>query len=169
MKYSGLAIIGLLALMTGVACIMPGLRPIGASMAMSDSELNWRESSGPNGERDPVALPLYEAIFARDKDKVAALLDHGASPNALLYPGRWSPLMLAISYNDHDIVHLLVKCGANVNYISDDPATGTPLAAALSYGRFYTVEHPNVSLADDMFSDSGFDANAYHPDFSLFY
>jgi hypothetical protein len=63
---------------------------------------------------------------------------------------------------------LLVKHGANINYVSNDPATGTPLAAALEFGRFYNVEPPNDYLADSMFFDTG-STDDYRPDFSIFY
>lgn len=127
-----------------------------------DTALFWREASGPHGERDPAALPLYEAVFAHDQRRVASLLDHGALPNALLYPGRWSPLMVAVVYNDHQTARLLVKHGADINYVSNDPATGTPLAAALSYGRFYTVENPDFSMFHYLLN-SGADMNVeYH-------
>jgi ankyrin repeat protein len=142
-----------MGLVAGVAALMPNLPSQGAwAMGRAESEqyidtaLFWRESSGPRGERNPTALPLYEAVFAHDARQVRSLLDRGASPNALLYPGGWSALMVAIAYNDHAVARLLVKHGADLNYVSNDPATGTPLAVALSYGRFYTIEHPDFSM-----------------------
>lgn len=156
------AAIGLLAML---AIAMPngpfdGAQATGgvASAQYIDTGLFWREASGPGGERNAAALPLYEAVFAHDPRRVATLLDHGASANALLYPGRWSALMVAAAYNDHASAELLVKHGANLDYVSKDPATGTALAVALSYGRFYTVEHPDFSMLHFLL-DSGADIN----------
>jgi hypothetical protein len=145
-----LAAMGVLATL---AFLMPNLPFEGAqatggaeSGQYIDTGLFWRESSGPRGERNAAALPLYEAVFAHDARRVAMLLDHGASANALLYPGGWSALMVASAYNDRAVAELLVMHGANLNYVSKDPATGTPLAVALSYGRFYPIEHPDFSM-----------------------
>jgi hypothetical protein len=98
--------VGLSAFLIGATSVGVCAESLNAVMLKKDNEQRWRECSGPNGERDPSALPLYEAIFARDKDKVSALLEQGASPNSVLYPKRWSPLMLATAYNDHDIVRV---------------------------------------------------------------
>ena len=145
---------------------MPGLsfQPASATPATEktehyiDTPLFWREASGPHGERSPEALPLFEAVFAHDERQVASLLDRGNSANALLYPGGWSALMVAIAYNDRSVAQLLVRHGANINYISNDPATGTPLAVALSYGRFYPVGHPDFTILHYLLS-SGADVN----------
>lgn len=123
-----------------------------------DTALFWRECSGPNGERDASALPFYEAVFAHDSARVTALLDHGTSPDVLLYPGGWSPLMVAIAYNDQPTMQVLVKHGANMNYVANDPATGTPLASALSYGRFYPLKHPDFFMLHYLL-DAGADMN----------
>jgi hypothetical protein len=141
--------IGLIILTAGAAYPMSSLPPPSDSEEAAqyiDTALFWREASGPHGERNTAALPLYEAVFAHDHRRVASLLDHGALPNALLYPHRWSPLMVAVVYNDHQTARLLVNHGADVNYVSNDPANGTPLGAALSYGRFYTIENPDFSM-----------------------
>ena len=104
-----------------------------------DVELFLRESSGPNGERAPAALPLYNAVFAHDRRAAAKLLDQGSSPNALLYPNRWSVLMVAVAYQDKDMSRLLLQHGANINYVSEDPADYTALGVAL-----------NAALADGL-------------------
>ena len=146
----------LLAFVMGA--VMSDLQAGQAATTASDVEFRWTESSGPHGERNPAALPLYEAIFANEPQKVATLVEHGASPNLVLYPRRWSPLMLAIAFYDSEIVRLLVKRGANLNYVTDNPTTGTPLALALSYGRFHTIEHPDFAIFRYLL-DSGADMN----------
>lgn len=103
----------------------------------------WVRASGPNGERDPKALPLYEAIFAHDLARVTALLGDGRSPDLPLYEGHATPLASAIALNDLTIVKALVEHGADINRISGAVRPGTPLAIALDYGRFYTVDKPS--------------------------
>jgi ankyrin repeat protein len=125
-------IIGLTTFAAGGAYLMPHASAPWVSMSKADTDLFWREVSGPNGERAPVGLPLYQAVFEHDHEAVTRLLDDGASPNALLYPQRWSPLMVAIAYQDKDMVRLLLKHGANIDYVSNDPANYTPLGVALN-------------------------------------
>lgn len=153
----------LLAALTSVGMAQPAPLAIPDRAAVDgllyiDTALFWRECSGPHGERDASALPFYEAVFAHDPARVAALLDHGASPDVLLYPGGWSPLMVAIAYNDRPTMQVLVKHGANMNYVANDPAAGTPLALALSYGRFYPLEHPDFFMLHYLL-DAGADMN----------
>ena len=97
----------------------------------------WIRASGPKGERDPNALPLYEAIFAHDAERVAALLTQGKSIDLPLYPGHATPLANAIALNDLAIVKILVERGADINLIPGAVRPSTPLAFALDYGRFY--------------------------------
>jgi hypothetical protein len=102
------------------------------SMTEADTQLFWREASGPNGEQDTSALPLYRAVFAHDQQAAAKLLAGGASPNAILYPNRWSAVMVATAYQDTGMIDLLSHHGANLNYVSDDPADYTALGVALN-------------------------------------
>lgn len=125
-------IIGSVALATGGVYLMPNKSAPWASMSDADTELFWREASGPNGDRLPAVLPLYQAVFSHDHKAAAKLLDHGASPNAVLYADRWSPLMVAIAYQDKEMVDLLLHHRANIDYVSNDPANHTPLGVALN-------------------------------------
>ncbi|TCM37076.1 ankyrin repeat domain-containing protein [Novosphingobium sp. ST904] len=125
-------IIGSAALATRGDYLMPKESAPWASISDSDTELFWQEVSGPNGERAPAALPLYQAVFAHDREAVTRLLDLGASPNAVLYAEGWSPLMVAVAYHDKEVVSLLLRHGANIDYVSNDPADYTPLAVALN-------------------------------------
>lgn len=152
---------GLIVLMSGAALLMAGTA-INAQINGRDVDLLWRESSGPRGERNRSALPLYRAVFAHDQKRVETLLDQGVNPNLLLYSGRWSPLMVAIAYNDLSTVQVLIKRGADMNYVSNDPVYGTPLAVALSYGRFYTIDNPDFAMLHYLL-DAGADINIeYH-------
>lgn len=158
--------VGRLVLSAVIACLALGTWVRAADLDR-DAEYHWAMSSGPHGERDAGALPLYEAIFAHDAARVASDLDRGASPNALLYPHRWSPLMIAAVYNDGPIVDVLIKRGADLNYVSDDAIYPTPLAVALATGRF----HPNIDKPDfrvlRRLLDAGADVNVeygFHKD-----
>lgn len=132
-----------------------------------NAQLIWGTSLGPLGQRDAPGLPLYEAIFAQDQRRVASILDKGASPNALLYPHRWSPLMVAAAYNNRPIAELLVQHGADLNYVSDDKIYPTPLAVALAYGRFHpNIDHPDFAMLHDLLK-AGADVNVefgFHQD-----
>ena len=103
-------------------------------MAAQNEAFVWARASGPNGERDPATLPMYEAIIEHDEPGVARLLSRGASPNSLLYDGGWSPLMVAAVFNDRDSIALLLKHGADINYVSKDADGGNALGVALTYG-----------------------------------
>ena len=169
-------IIGTGALVIGGAYFIPNVSAPWASMSQADANLFWGEASGPNGERAPAALPLYQAVFAHDRQAVAGLLDHGTSPNALLYPKRWSPLMVAVAYQDRDMVHLLLQRGADINYVSNDPADYSPLGvavnAALSDALKRGGDHPNIDFS--MFNyllDAGANVNVefgYNKDIAIF-
>jgi hypothetical protein len=123
---------GTVALVAGGVGLSFDTLPPSISVSKTDTDLFWREASGPNGERALPALPLYQAVFAHDYQAAAKLLDTGVSPNVLLYSKRWSPLMVAIAYQDKEMVDLLLRYGADINYVSNDPADYTPLGVALS-------------------------------------
>lgn len=124
--------IAVIAVATGGVNFMSKVLPHKAAVSEADTELFWREASGPNGERAHAALPFYQAVFAHDRAAAARLLDHGASANAMLYAERWSPLMVAVAYQDKDMVSLLLHHGANIDYVSNDPANYTPLGVGLN-------------------------------------
>lgn len=169
-------IIGAATLAAGGIYLMPNESARWASMSDADTEYLWRKVSGPNRERAPVALPLYQAIFAHDREAAAKLLDHGASPNAVLYADRWSPLMVAIDYQDKEMVDLLLHHGANIDYVSNDPANYTPLGVALNAALADALrrggDDPQIDFA--MFRyllDAGADVNVafgYRDDIAIF-
>ena len=118
-----------------------------------DKVLMWKDASGPNGERDPVAAPLYQAVIEGDEDKVKALLIDRNAANRVLHPGRWSPLMVAVERNDQNIVKTLLDSGANINYVSEDHFP-TPLDVALTFG----VPRQDLSIFNELL-DRGADIN----------
>ena len=119
---------------------MPDSAAQRGAVTAADTELFWREASGPNGERAPAALPLYNAVFAHDHARAAKFLERGASPNEVLFPKRWSVLMVAIAYRDKGMAQLLLHHGANIDYVSADPADYTPLGVALNAGLTAALE-----------------------------
>lgn len=134
----------------------------------ADIRVVWRCASGPKGERDPSAVPLYEAIFAGDQKAVIAQLDKGVSPNALLYPKKWSPLIVAISLQDRAMIDLLLKRGADINYVSAVNVGHTSLQVALftddvvffeSHGNIPKNYYPMINYI----LDRGADINIVYP------
>lgn len=160
-------VIGLIILILGRDDLIPS-SSLCAPTTERDALFLWRRSSGPHGERNPTALPLYEAVFAQDQKLIGSLLDRGISPNLLLYPGGWSSLMVAIAYNDQATVRELVSRGADMNYLSNDRIDSTPLAVSLSYGRFYSVDNPDFAILHYLL-DAGADINVeyYNNDIAL--
>jgi ankyrin repeat protein len=150
------------ALATGAVVMRPSSLAESSRYNKQDIELFWRESQGPNGERSPAAMPLYQAVMAQDRKEVERLLEHGTSANILLYPQRFSPLMVSLSFNDRPMVELLLKHGANLNYVSDDVIYTTPLVAAFISGR--TPDPHDFSVGSDFslfwfLIDAGADIN----------
>lgn len=137
---------------TGAACSMTDVSQPNAPALTGGFEdyinprVLWIRASGPKGERDPNALPLYEAVFAHNAARVAALLDQGKSPDLPLYAGHATPLASAIALNDLEVVKVLIEHGADINLISGAIRPATPLAVALDYGRFYTIDKPDFAI-----------------------
>ena len=71
---------------------------------------------------------LHAAVSRRDAAIVAALLDHGADPNARQQKG-FAPLHAAAANGDEHIARVLVEHGAEVEARTDDGKTPQELAA----------------------------------------
>lgn len=149
----------------GAACNMSDVSSTPDAIALTggpedfiNPRLLWIRASGPNSERDPKAVPVYEAIFAHDHIRLAALLDNGGSPNLALYAGHMSPLAIAIALNDVDGAKVLVTRGADIDGVSGVVRPSTPLAFALDYGRFYTIDDPTFA-AFHYLIEAGADVN----------
>lgn len=139
------AIAGIAALGIGATHVFSSSSGRVTSQAQEDMTLLWRDSCGPKRECNPASLPLYRAIIDRDRDGVAKLLDSGVPVNGLLFPQKYSPLMVALSVDDDEIVRTLISRGADLNYISDDIIYTTPLALSLSMAMHKAVEAAEVS------------------------
>lgn len=104
---------------------------------------------GPDGE-SPVLMAIYrgkselaariascaetdvcEAAALGDQERLAALLDQGASIGARSFDG-WTPLHLAAFFGQPEAVRLLITRGAEVDVLSTNSSANTPLCAALA-------------------------------------
>lgn len=148
--------LGIIGLIGGLFYQATGLPQGQQMLSTSETHYAWAVSKGLDGQYDPAALPLYQAIIQQDLGKVEQLLDQGMSPNMVLHPKRYSPLMLALLVDSTDIVDLLVKRGANLNYTADD-VNGTVLMAAMQQA---IAEALRKSASSDAF---------YPPDYRLFW
>jgi ankyrin repeat protein len=122
-----------------------------------DQEFLWTLASGEDGKRNTSAEPLYSAIIKNDLGKVQQLLKDGASANALLSPGRWSPLMVAAEVGNSRIVADLLAHGADVNYVAEDRHP-TALDVALTFG----VPREDLTIFRELL-DKGADINLAYP------
>lgn len=157
-------IMGTLALATG-ATYMSVKHPVSThALSAEDVDFAWRISQGPNGEHRSAALPLYRAIIAQDEDNVKRLCDQGVSPNILLYPKQYSPVMVAIYTYNYVIVDALIKCGANLNYMAND-FHGTVLFLAIDAAINESEKNDSRTIDYRYFwhlIDSGADINLAH-------
>jgi ankyrin repeat protein len=90
-------------------------------------------------------LRLLEAVVARDRAAVVALLDGGADVNAARADGA-TALLYAAHLNDLDTVDRLLKAGARVDAADDHGVT--PLARACENGNLDLVERLLTAGAD---------------------
>lgn len=86
-----------------------------ALVSKRDVDFFWRVASGPDGQRNDRAEPLYAAVIRGNRSEVARLLAAGASPNLLLSDDSWSVLMIAAAKNDLPTMKILKCHGANLN------------------------------------------------------
>lgn len=79
-------------------------------------------------------LDIDAAVRSGDVSAVSALLDSGVDPSLVINEGRnaiWkhSPLILAVKSRNVDLVNLLIKRGAEVNYVNVGSTTALKEAA----------------------------------------
>ena len=66
-------------------------------------------------ESDPDGLLLMDLCRKGDIEKVTIMLKNRFDPNSYLNYENWSPLFIAVKYNQIEIVKLLISYKANVN------------------------------------------------------
>ena len=107
-----------------------------AAIIIIDSRLIPVASQPPLGELDYAFLGLFalnvnasdvldmdKAVRDGDTSTVSSLLKKGVSPSIIIDEGRnstWkhSPLILAVKSGNAELVKLLIKSGADVNYVN---------------------------------------------------
>lgn len=84
------------------------------------------------------ATTLYHAVLLRHVNLVRCLLDCHATVDPIHDRDGATPLCVAAHQSEVDIVHILVRHNADVNF--ESPAYGTPLYIAASYGHVAVVQ-----------------------------
>ena len=106
----------------------PSKPPHRQRKAVAEPSAPWvpRESPRPESPR-PRSGGLFDALEARDTERLRSLLDRGAPPNVA--DGQFSPLHEAVRLGEPHFVRMLLEKGANPN--ARDFAGETPLHHAL--------------------------------------
>ncbi|WP_371253134.1 ankyrin repeat domain-containing protein [Orientia tsutsugamushi] len=99
---------------------------------------------------EQVQLQLLEAVLLCDLDEAKKAIVRGAKLNYTDPRGN-TPLSLAISSGNEEIVDTLLKHGADVNYT--DPRGNTPLSLAISSGNEEIVDTLLKHGADVNYTD----------------
>ena len=104
--------------------------------------LRWIRAGADMEMRDKQGnTALDYAVLNQETEIVAALLEHGAPPNAT-DDIKWTPLMEATISNSVDIIHLLVQHGADIN------ATDYQGWTALMHAGWYGVTSATRDLLE---------------------
>ena len=88
---------------------------------------------------DSSVCPLIKAVKNNDVDETAKLLKNGGNPNYEDPHERKTPLLYATWHNNLEIVKLLVKYGADVNF--QNVIGHTPLIYAAQEGSLEMVQY----------------------------
>ena len=91
----------------------------------------------PSISQDKLPEDLFNAVMAKDIQRVQALLAQGANVNAQDVAGT-TPLMEASRWHHPDVVRLLIERGANIH--ARDMGGSTELMVASIYGSFESVK-----------------------------
>lgn len=104
-----------------------------AVFAMQNPQSSPQGQSPPHYE-EPLSMQLDRAVRANDAEKTKALLAAGANPSGDAL-GR-NPILDAVGYDRFEIVRILAKAGANLNY-TDGPGL---LLSAAEMGKLEMVK-----------------------------
>lgn len=108
--------------------------------------------SGANPDAKLVvqpSTPLINAICNGNKDIVEILLKYKAFPNRPHGEGQPSPIFYAVKKNRIDIIDLLIKNGADVNYETWDGNTAlteATLSGKVESIRYLIEQGANISI-----------------------
>ena len=106
-----------------------------AIFAMQSPQSSSRaQTQSPPRVEEPLSMQLDRAVHANDVKKTKALLAAGANPSG--DPVGRNPILTAVGNNNFEIVRILAKAGANLNY-TDGPGL---LLSATEMGRLEMVK-----------------------------
>ncbi len=103
------------------------------------------------------ALDMDKAVRSGNPETVSTLIDNGVSPSIILSEGKnkmWqhSPLILAAKKNNIEMVKLLIKEGADVNYANMGSDTALKIAAKKDFTEIASLliaAGADVNFVDD--------------------
>lgn len=93
-----------------------------------------RSGAEINYESDSSGSPLYGALFKKNYDVAAILIDNGADPD---FPPYLPPIFIAIRKGDIEQVYFLVENGSDVNQVHQDGKH--PLSFACMHAMFWST------------------------------
>lgn len=107
---------------------------------------NPNQSSADNDVYIGKDMLLLRAIRTGNEELVSLLLDKGAivdsvDPNGVYYD---TPLSYAIAFSTFEMVELLIRRGADVNFVSENEETGSPLYSVARAS--FNTNHKYVDL-----------------------
>jgi ankyrin repeat protein len=76
-------------------------------------------------------LTIHEAAAAGIEDRVRELMRDRSAINSISHDG-WTPLHLAVFFNQNRVAEMLIEEGANINTVSENAQGVTPLHSALA-------------------------------------
>jgi ankyrin repeat protein len=78
-----------------------------------------------------VAAPIHDAVYAGDFAEVKRLIDNGADVNARGDRIEWTPLRMAVQFNNSKMIKLLIKKGADLEIQDSDSLTALHVAVQI--------------------------------------
>ena len=112
---------------------------------------------------EPSKLPLSIAIETNDIDKVTSLLESGHDPNEKDPFYGIPPLMRSLSFNYLDIIEILLKYGADVNYINEGIDDLNPLIFAIDFAVGGIPDHRILKLLLQYGADPNIEVDGSDP------
>lgn len=134
---------------------------MGVSVSVSKSQspsLKFSVVDSSNVETGNLRSELLAAINNEDISEIKALIEKGTNLNLPDPQNNATPLYLAAMKNNPEIVELLLKHGANPNFIETDGNTAIEMAIIMhtAYGVFPDMANNNLKIIQ-LFLEYGLD------------